>query len=348
MNTNKTNATINQSPELNFQHFLPDFVNQELKTLKLFTIDELQKFGKANLEVLRQYHRKWERKIVDNLDIKLKIMFCVLGSSESIDMFNKVVSIREMKTQSKKELEEWRRNGGGHTRMCGWKSFGENCLSCQYGPFVAMWCQMNPQTSYGYSPFIPLKEQMDDTLLRQEYPFSDQPCLLTTNEDLESCKEFLQTQEKVLKKKVKLVRQRIDCLTKAIDLAEEKPVFTNWRDPEKWAKNGDEVIVYYIDETTHNERFEKAFVINTDFNPIAPGFRTDNLLVALPKVQMSFSALYPTIYLQEEFEYLCKHEDYLSFWLDWSQDLNVAAMDLKPRLMRLFREHNLSSSSSEV
>lgn len=333
-----TNGTINQASRENFRFFLPDFVNQEIEELQPFTIEELLPFGKANLEEMRKYHRKAEKKLTEVVQASLNMSVSNLNSVSSVEELSSMLSFYDIAVTPPAIVRSWKANGGRHTVMCDWKSHGEECLDCRYGKFVAMWCEMNTQKTFSYSPFVRPQEQIDEVAIQQEYPYANVPCLLTTEEKLSACKEFLATKATEVRERIKLVRQRIDRLTAAIDLANEKPRFTVYRDAQSWVQIGETVIALCEQPADAGSEFRKALVADTKFN-LPPIFRFNTILVLFPKNAITFQVFDPTILRPEEFDYLRKNEEYLDLWLGWSLHQEAANADLKDKLKKLFREY---------
>lgn len=337
MSTNK-NETVNLALRKNFRFFLPDFINQEIEKLQPFTIEELLPFGKANLEEMRRYHRKAEKRLAEVVQASLNTSISNLSSVSSVEELSSMLSLYELAVTPPAIIQSWKADGGRHTVMCDWKSRGEGCLDCRYGKFVAMWCEMNTQKTFSYSPFVRPNEQIDEVMVQQEYPYANVPCLLSTEEKLNACKEFLVAKGTEVRERIKLARQRIDRLTTAIDVAEEKPRFTVYRDANNWVRTGETVIALHEQFTDEGLEFRKALVADTKFN-LPPIFRFDTILVLFPKNAITFQVFDPTILRPEEFDYLRKNEEYLDLWLDWSLRQEMANADFKDKLKKLFCEY---------
>lgn len=318
MKTNTEKRTTNQNSRKCLEHFLPDMLHQGFEELPKLTLADCLTLGRANLEKVRQHHRGQEVKLVLEKS-RIEAANLMLDTVDVSDGTSNFISLEEIAAHSAEELETWRAASGKHQVMCSWKSCGKGCLACRYGHSIAAWCKMTPCDAPVNTGSLPISQRIPRELLEQEYPFIDKPCLLTNTEQVESAKAFLQTKYGEVVARIKLVRQRIDCLTKVIKIADERPILPIWRNPDTWAKSGDHIIVPLEDGTKM-----EGIVLDAHYRlSNAPG---EFLLVSFTETVMVFRPNNPIICLLWESEYLQNHKEYLDFWTEANDKLDCRTL----------------------
>lgn len=162
--------------------------------------------------------------------------------SRPYDGSNKVMcnwhggALSYLQTVDNLSAEEWKELTEQKAKLAG---------TCGFGRFVAQWCQMAP-CSEKCGIMCPacakkIRKENGEIVIEQckhheicimaDQPFSDQECILTQGDEktLQSCRDYLRKQVGVWKRRKSLAARYIDKLTRAIELAENKPVFAIFR-----------------------------------------------------------------------------------------------------------------------
>lgn len=316
-----TTATINLITEMSGP-FLPDLVAQDPVSVVLPTIDELVPFGKGNLEVIRRRYRQQEREIIRLLcDDNSAYSFLGLINADDLQHY---ISMREISTHSKQELEKWKSVDGKHVKMCSWKARGDKDLRCAYGKCIAAYCPVNPEAAHGCESLNTQadKKAFGADIWRKDFPFADTPCVLTSDETIAEYREAILGHVIELHEKLKLVRVYTKYLTKAIELTEEKPLFATFRGTDGWVNPNDMVVLLkptndWDDPTL---QFTEKRVTKAHFDEAVMGiFYMENLVtVTSDSSEELYPIRQPNLLRKDELKYLRKHKDYLELWLDWS------------------------------
>ena len=142
----------------------------------------------------------------------------------------------------------------------------------------------------------------------------DTPCLITngSQELLDVCQNHLRSGLLALLEKEKIINGNIEFIENAIERAEEKPLFPEFRD-ENWASVGDEII--YI---TKNLRFWGGLSVFNISKTLSGDYCSGEFIVDIYDDVYHFryeKLVEPYIMKPQEHEYFKTHPDYLEVWI---------------------------------
>lgn len=286
--------------------FFPDLLNLDPEAVVLPSEEELQFLGKANIREILKYYRGEERKLRRWIKTTIR---------ERQTLEEKIPKLLKDMTC------DW----------SAWKTPNEpQVFSCRFGRNIAEWCALTPSwgkcggccIQSGWSEdnnqHEPVLCQHFTACRKSVWPYRDQACLFAragAEHLVPKCKEYLAQKTDELSDRLEMTTVYIERLISARNLAADKPIFAEWRNPVTWGKCGDRVVLlargsYDCVSGIYTGTLNRRCRVNP--GPI-PHYAW---VVSLDSGEITtFDATNMTILSAEDFLYLWEHRDYLELWL---------------------------------